>query len=55
MLVRDSIHDLIKAAVIQVSYDSILSEPVGELVIRDLPLKLIVVSLLTGEIVRWIQ
>ena len=42
-------------AIPEISYDSIFSEPVGELVIRDLPLKLIVVSLLTGEIVRWIQ
>jgi XisH protein len=41
-------------AIPEISYDSIFSEPVGELVIRDLPLKLIVVSLLTGEIVRWI-
>jgi XisH protein len=42
-------------AIPEVSYDSIFSEPVGELVIRDLPLKLIVVSLVTGEIVQWIQ
>jgi hypothetical protein len=42
-------------AIPEISYDSIFSEPVGELVIRDLPLKLIVVSLLTGEIVRWIH
>jgi XisH protein len=41
-------------AIPEISYDSIFSEPVGELVIRDLPLKLIVVNLLTGEIVRWI-
>jgi hypothetical protein len=41
-------------AIPEAAYDSIFSEPVGELVIRDLPLKLIVVDLLTGEIVRWI-
>lgn len=41
-------------AIPEISYDSIFSEPVGELVIRDLPLKLIVVNILTGEIVRWI-
>jgi hypothetical protein len=33
-------------AIPEISYDSVFSEPVGELVIRDLPLKLIVVSLL---------
>jgi XisH protein len=41
-------------AIPEAAYDSIFSESVGELVIRDLPLKLIVVDLLTGEIVRWI-
>jgi XisH protein len=41
-------------AIPEISYDSIFSEPVGELVIRDLPLKLIVVSLLTGRVVKWV-
>jgi hypothetical protein len=41
-------------AIPETAYDSIFSEPVGELVIRELPLKLIVINLLTGEIVRWI-
>jgi hypothetical protein len=41
-------------AIPEAAYDSIFCEPVGEVVIRDLPLKLIVVNLLTGEIVRWI-
>jgi XisH protein len=38
-------------AIPEVSYDSIFSEPVGELVIRDLPLKIIVVNLVTKKII----
>ncbi|MBT9317546.1 element excision factor XisH family protein [Leptothoe spongobia] len=35
-------------------YDQILSEPIGELVIHELPLNLLVVNLETAEVQQWI-
>lgn len=41
-------------AVGDIDYNQILSEPIGELVISELPLNLIVVNLETAEVQQWI-
>ncbi len=41
-------------AVPSVTYDGIFREPVGDLVIRELPLNLIVIDTRTKEVKRWI-
>ncbi|MCU0571263.1 MAG: XisH family protein [Oculatellaceae cyanobacterium Prado106] len=41
-------------AVASKTFDEILSEPIGELVIRELPLRLIVVDVETIEVKQWI-
>lgn len=45
---------LIYLAVPSAAYEGIFSEPVGKLVIRDLPLNLIVADTDKKEIIRWI-
>lgn len=42
-------------AVSDITYDEIFSEPVGELVIKELPLNLLVVNTETCEVKQWIQ
>lgn len=42
-------------AVSHITFDEIFSEPVGELVIRDLPMNLLVVNTETCEVKQWIQ
>ena len=41
-------------AISDVTYDDLFREPIGELVVQDLPLKLIVVDLSRMEIKQWI-
>jgi hypothetical protein len=41
-------------AVTDVMYDEIFNEPIGEVVIHDLPLQLVVVNLETKEVQQWI-
>jgi hypothetical protein len=38
----------------EITYDEIFSEPIGKLVISELPLKLIIVNLEKVEIQQWI-
>ncbi|MEL7354643.1 MAG: element excision factor XisH family protein [Cyanobacteria bacterium J06560_5] len=45
---------LLYLAVSDLDYDQILSEPIGELVISELPLNLIVVNRKTVEVQQWI-
>lgn len=42
-------------AISQTTYDEIFSEPIGELVINDLPMQLIVVDTDLMEVKRWIK
>lgn len=42
-------------AVSHITYDKIFSEPVGELVIKKLPMNLLVVNTETCEAKQWIQ
>lgn len=42
-------------AITDVIYDEFFSEPIGELVINELPLKLIIVNVPRVEIVQWIK
>jgi hypothetical protein len=42
-------------AITDVIYDEFFSESIGELVINELPLKLIIVNLQRAEIVQWIK
>lgn len=41
-------------AVSSTSFDEIFSEPIGELVIHELPLRLIIVETTTAEVKQWI-
>ena len=41
-------------AITNVAYDEIFSEPIGEVVIKDLPLQLLVVDIEKAEVQRWI-
>ncbi|WP_026736025.1 XisH family protein [Fischerella sp. PCC 9605] len=41
-------------AITDIIYDEIFSEPIGELVINDLPLKLIIVDVEKAEVKQWI-
>lgn len=41
-------------AVTDTTYDEIFSEPIGELAIRDLPLKLLIVDVEAVEVKQWI-
>lgn len=41
-------------AVADTTFDEIFSEPIGELVIRELPLKLLIVDVEALEVKRWI-
>jgi len=41
-------------AVTHVIYDEVFSEPLGELVLTDLPLQLLVIDLDTTEVKQWI-
>jgi hypothetical protein len=42
-------------AITDVTYDEFFSEPIGELIINELPLKLIIVNVEKAEIVQWIR
>ena len=42
-------------AITDVAYDEIFSEPIGELVITELPMRLLVVDSETVEVKQWIQ
>lgn len=42
-------------AITDIVYDEFFSEPIGELVINELPLKLIIVTVPRVEIVQWIK
>jgi hypothetical protein len=42
-------------AVTDITYDEIFSEALGELVIRELPLRLLVIDLETTEVKQWMQ
>lgn len=46
---------IVYLAVSHIVYDEIFSEPVGELVIRELPMNLLVVNTETCEVEKWIQ
>jgi hypothetical protein len=41
-------------AITDITYDGIFSEPLGELVISELPLKLLIVDIAKVEVKRWI-
>jgi len=41
-------------AIADSTYDEIFSEPIGELVIRELPLKLLIVDVEAVEVKQWI-
>jgi hypothetical protein len=41
-------------AVADTTFDGIFSEPIGELVMRELPMKLLIVDVETVEVKRWI-
>ncbi|MBI4784882.1 MAG: XisH family protein [Oscillatoriophycideae cyanobacterium NC_groundwater_1537_Pr4_S-0.65um_50_18] len=41
-------------AIADKTYDELFSEPIGELVIRELPLKLIIVDVEAAEVKQWI-
>jgi XisH protein len=41
-------------AITNTTYDDIFSEPIGELVIEEIPLKLIVIDIQTMEIQQWL-
>ena len=41
-------------AVTDITYDEIFSEPIGQVVISDLPLKLIIVDVEKAEVTKWI-
>lgn len=42
-------------AVTHIAYDEIFSEPIGELVINDLPMDLVVIDTETVEVKKWIR
>ncbi len=42
-------------AVSDITYDEIFCEPIGELVINDLPMRLLVIDTQTIEVKKWIQ
>jgi hypothetical protein len=65
MPARDSIHDPVKSALLKagwfvtddpyvISYDGLFQEPIGKLVLRDLPLRLVVVDIELQEVSQWI-
>ncbi len=41
-------------AISKITYSNIFSEPIGELVIREIPLKLLVIDTQTAEVQQWI-
>jgi hypothetical protein len=41
-------------AITSTTYEDIFSEPIGELVIKEIPLKLIIINLQTMEIQQWL-
>jgi XisH protein len=41
-------------AIADKTYNELFSEPIGELVIRELPLKLIIVDVEVAEVKQWI-
>lgn len=42
-------------AITHIAYDEIFSEPIGELVINDLPMDLVVIDTETTEVKKWIR
>jgi XisH protein len=41
-------------AITNTTYEDIFSEPIGELVIKEIPLKLIIIDIQTTEVQQWL-